>query len=291
MAKGDIPSINRAVAVRFEETADLLAAEDANPFRVRAYRHAAAMLRRLEQPVDEIVRAEGTAGLDRLPGIGPGLAAAIRDYVETGRMPIQEWLRDRARPLAALRSVPGIGPQLAERLHQDLGIETLEELELAAHDGRLARTTGFGARRIEAIRGTLAARLGRPRPPADEPPPQQPPVAELLDVDREYRQMAVAGRLPRIAPRRMNPTHRPWLPILHTHRGGRRYTGIYSNTPRAHELDRTRDWVVLYWEEDGARGQQTVITARMGPLRSRRVVRGREQECEEHYRASGALVL
>jgi hypothetical protein len=116
-------------------------------------------------------------------------------------------------------------------------------------------------------------------------------VAELLDVDREYRRMAAAHRLPTIAPRRMNPTHRAWLPILHTHRGPRRYTAIYSNTPRAHELDRVRDWVVLYWEEDGARGQQTVVTARTGPLRSRRVVRGREAECEEHYRESGALVL
>jgi hypothetical protein len=229
--------------------------------------------------------------LDRLPGIGPGLAAAIRDYVESGRMPIQEWFRTRARPLAALRSVPGVGPKLAERLHQELGIETLEELELAAHDGRLERLSGFGPRRVEAIKAALAARLSRPRPPAEPPAAARPAVSELLDVDREYRELAAARRLPRIAPRRMNPLHRAWLPILHTHRGGRRYTALYSNTPRAHELDRTHDWVVIYWEEDGARGQQTVVTARLGPLRSRRVVRGREEECAEHYRASGALVL
>ena len=61
--------------------------------------------------------------------------------------------------------------------------------------------------------------------------------------------------------------------------------------PRAHELGRTHDWVVLYWEEDGDRGQHTVVTATLGPLRSRRVVRGREGECAEHYRAQGALVL
>jgi hypothetical protein len=291
MGRKEVPTVNRAVADRFEQTADLLAAEDANPFRVRAYRQASVLLRRLDRPVDEIVRTEGTAGLDRLPGIGQGLAAAIRDYVETGRMPIQERLRDRARPLAALRSVPGIGPRLAERLQQELGIETLEELELAAHDGRLARESGFGPRRIEAIRAALAARLGRPRPPAEPAAGELPSVAELLEVDREYRQMTVAGRLAKIAPRRMNPTHRAWLPILHTHRQGRRYTAIYSNTPRAHELDRTHDWVVLYWEKDGVRGQATVVTARMGPLRSRRVVRGREEESAAHYRESGALVL
>jgi len=286
------PPVNLAVAKRFEETAALLEAQEANPFRVRAYRQAAATLREPGRPVDEIVRTEGMPGLDRLPGIGPGLAAAIRDYVESGRMPIQEWFRARAHPLAALRSVPGVGPRLAERLHQELGVETLEELELTAHDGRLVRLSGFGPRRIEGIKAALAARLGRPRPPAEpSAAAARLPVAELLDVDREYRELAAARRLPKIAPRRMNPLHRAWLPILHTHRGGRRYTALYSNTPRAHELDRTHDWVVIYWEEDGAGGQQTVVTAKLGPLRSRRVVRGREEECAEHYRGSGALVL
>jgi putative hydrolase len=89
----------------------------------------------------------------------------------------------------------------------------------------------------------------------------------------------------------MNPLHRAWLPILHTRREKRRYTALFSNTPRAHELGRTHDWVVLYWEQDGERGQHTVVTATLGPLRSRRVVRGREGECAEYYRAQGALVL
>jgi DNA polymerase (family 10) len=89
----------------------------------------------------------------------------------------------------------------------------------------------------------------------------------------------------------MNPLHRTWLPILHTHRGGRRYAALFSNTPRAHELGRVRDWVVLYWEQGPDRGQHTVVTATLGPLRSRRVVRGREADCEAYYRGLGALVL
>lgn len=284
-------AVNRAIAERFADTARLLAEEGANPFRVGAYRQAAEMLRGLDQPVEEILRAEGTEGLDRLPGIGQGLAAAIRDYVETGRMPLQERLRAQRTPVDALRSVPGIGERLARRLHEELGLETLEELELAAHDGRLERLTGFGPRRIETIRGALAARLGRARPPAERRPGADPPVAELLDVDREYRELAASHRLPQVAPRRMNPLHRAWLPILHTRREGRRYTALFSNTPRAHQLGRTHDWVVLYWERDGEHGQQTVVTATLGPLRSRRVVRGREEECADHYRAQGALVL
>jgi len=284
---------NHSIADRFVETARVLDDQGANPFRARAYRQASETLRGLDRPVEEILRDEGTEGLERLPAIGRGLAAAIRDYVDSGRMPIQEWMRERREPVSALRSVPGIGVKLAQRLRDELHVETLEELEAAAWDGRLARLAGFGASRLAGVRAALAERLGRHGPPPEGPPAPDPPVAELLDVDREYRQMAVAHRLPKIAPKRMNPLRNAWLPILHTHRGARRYTALYSNTPRAHELNRTHDWVVLHWEEaEGTgRGQQTVVTATLGPLRSRRVVRGREAECEEHYRGLGALVL
>lgn len=282
---------NHRIADRFVETGRLLDDQGANPFRARAYRRAAETLRRLDRPVQEILREEGAEGLERLPAIGRGLAAAIRDYVDTGRMPIQERMREPREPMAALRSVPGIGVKLAGRLKDELGIETLEELEAAAVDGRLGRLVGFGTQRVAGIRAALAERLGRQGAAPEEPSAPQPPVAELLDVDREYRQMAIAHRLPKVAPRRMNPLGNAWLPILHTHRGDRRYTALYSNTPRAHELNRTHDWVVLHWEQGGDRGQQTVITATLGPLRSRRVVRGREAECEEHYRGLGALVL
>jgi DNA polymerase (family 10) len=282
---------NRAIADRFVETARLLDDQGANPFRARAYRQGAETLRRMRRPVEAILRDEGPQGLERLPAIGRGLAGAIRDYIETGRMPIQERLRERREPLAALRSVPGLGPKLAERLHDELAIETLEELEAAAWDGRLARLAGFGGRRLAGIRAAVAERLGRHRPPPERPPAPEPPIAELLEVDREYRQMAVAHRLPKVAPSRMNPLHRTWLPILHTHRGGRRYTALFSNTPRAHELGRVRDWVVLYWEQGPDRGQHTVVTATLGPLRSRRVVRGREADCEAYYRGLGVLVL
>ena len=102
---------------------------------------------------------------------------------------------------------------------------------------------------------------------------------ELLDVDREYLSRAEAGRLPRIAPRRFNPLREAWLPILHTERGPRHYTALFSNTARAHALGRTRDWVVIY--ADGVLGERqwTVVTDRSGELRGRRVVRGREREC------------
>jgi DNA polymerase (family X) len=113
-------------------------------------------------------------------------------------------------------------------------------------------------------------------------------VAELLSVDREYRHKSARGALVLIAPRVLNPTHTPWLPVLHTSRGVHHYTACYSNTLRAHEFARTHDWVVLYLQGDGAT-RYTVVTARHGTLKGRRVVRGREVECGRYY-ASRARV-
>jgi hypothetical protein len=86
-----------------------------------------------------------------------------------------------------------------------------------------------------------------------------------------------------VAPRRFNPTRQAWLPILHTHRGHRNYTALYSNTARAHELGATRDWVVIFLEDGESQSQWTVITARYGRLRRRRIIRGRESECAKYY--------
>jgi len=108
-------------------------------------------------------------------------------------------------------------------------------------------------------------------------------VAELLDVDREYRRQARRGALQQIAPRKLNPRSEPWLPILHTVRGPRRYTALFSNTEQAHRLGRTHDWVVLYYDAGQGENQCTVVTEFRGPLRRRRVVRGREWECAQHY--------
>jgi hypothetical protein len=112
-----------------------------------------------------------------------------------------------------------------------------------------------------------------------------PSVDILLDVDREYRDKANAGSLSKIAPRRMNPEHRAWLPVLHTRFGPWHFTALFSNTERAHELHRIFDWVVIFYSDpEGAEGQATVVTERRGALTGKRVVRGREPECARHYR-------
>ena len=274
---------NTEIARRLEEVAWLLNDQGANPYRVQAYRHAAEILRRLDRPVAEILQQEGTDGLRRLPGIGESLARSIREVVLTGRLPILTRLRGEADPESLLASVPGIGPVLADRLHHDLGIDTLEELEAAAHDGRLTNLAGIGEKKLTGIMDSLATRLGRVRAPVRLVAADEPPVAELLDVDHEYRDKAAAGQLQRIAPRRFNPSGAAWLPVLHTQRGERHYTVLFSNTARAHQLGKTQDWVVLYYDGGQGERQCTVITSQRGPLTGKRVVRGREGECVSSY--------
>ena len=134
-----IPPLNREIADRFKEVAELLHDQGSHPFRAQAYRHAAQTLEQLERPVDDILHAEGVDGLQKLPGIGESLSRAIREMILTGKLPILVRLRGEAEPVSLFASVPGIGKKLADRLHHDLEIDTLEELEIAAHDGRLLR--------------------------------------------------------------------------------------------------------------------------------------------------------
>jgi hypothetical protein len=282
---------NRLIEERLLEAASLLEQQNANPFRVLAYRRAADALRTLPGDIDLIFRSQGFEGLTGLPGIGPQIAGAIAEMLRFGRWTLLDRLRGGLDPEALFASIPGIGPKLARTVMESLHVDTLEALELAAHDGRLEAVPGFGPRRIAMVRAELAQMLGRIR---TQPPPkrEEPGVDVLLDVDREYREKAKAGKLRLIAPRRFNPKNEAWLPILHTERGAWHFTVLFSNTHLAHSLHRTDDWVIIYFNRDhAAEGQRTVVTETRGPLEGRRVVRGRERECGAHYRAPVQLPL
>ncbi|HVS04149.1 MAG TPA: helix-hairpin-helix domain-containing protein [Thermoanaerobaculia bacterium] len=282
-----IPPHNAAVAARLRQAAELLEQQGANPFRVNAYRRGAETLERLPIGLAELVSREGQEGLLRLPGIGPGLAAAVREMLHTGRWSLLQRLRGAADPEALFRTLPGVGPELARRLHDHLDVESLEALEVAAHRGHLEEVPGVGPRRAAAIRLALGSMLGQRRlePPVDE---AQPWIDLLLAVDGEYRDRALADALPTITPHRFNPQGAAWLPVLHVTRGGWSFTALYSNTAQAHRLGKTRDWVVLYFYDPAHQeGQATVVTETRGPLAGRRVVRGRERECKAFY-AGGA---
>ena len=263
---------------------------------MRAYRDAADELRRLDKPIRRIFEDHGREGLQRIPHIGISLSNAIATWLETGSLGILFRLRGEDTAERALMAVPGLGRELAHRIHQELHISTHEELERAAHDGRLAGLPGFGRRRVQAIQDQLDARLRRRAHLSarasvsykdsgieESSKGRAPVVAELLDVDQEYRELACRDRLPTIRPRRFNPAGEAWLPILHTVRGSHHYTVLFSNTARAHLLKRIRDWVVIYLDDGTDERQWTVVTERRGALTGKRVVRGREVECLQFY--------
>ena len=284
--KQSLPLSNDEVADRLHEIAELLEAQDANPFRVRAYRIAAVTVEGLSESLHEILARDGKLGMTHFPGIGHSLSRSIDQLVHSGRLGLLDRLRGDTGVERVFSTVPGIGHEMATRIHDKLAIETLFELEAAAHDGRLAQVPGMGAKRIRAVRESLAGRFRRQSatPAVSYPKPNdEPPISELLDIDCEYHEKAGANKLATIAPRRFNPTGAAWLPILHTKRGNRHYTALYSNTARAHEMGTVRDWVVIYRDDHHGDGQWTVVTARFGKLQGQRIVRGRESECSEHY--------
>jgi len=276
--------MNESIADKLREAAALLEAQGADVFRVRAYRRAADTVASMTEDADAVLEREGPAGLERLPNVGKGIAAAIAEMVLTGGWTRLARLRGELDPTRLFRAIPGVGPELAARIHDTLHVDTLEALEAAAHDGRLESVDGVGPRRAASMRATLDTMLRRVRGAPHTPPAGTPMVALLLDVDRDYRERAAHGELLCIAPKRFNPSARRWLPIMHVDRGDWHFTALYSNTARTHQLGRTGDWVVLYfYDGDHREGQCTVVTETRGRLRGRRVVRGREADCFAHY--------
>ncbi len=282
-----LPS-NQEIANTLEKIADFLEAKDANPFRVGSYRDAAETVRGADKPIAEMALEEGQSALRALPDIGEGLARIIHETAKTGRSSMLEELQGEVAPGELFKQVPGIGEKLARRIAERLDVSSLEELEQAAHDGRLEALEGFGKQKVENIQVSLAGMLStaaqHSRQPAGKVNQQkQPDVRLLLEIDQAYRQKAAAGELRKIAPKRFNPEGKAWLPILNTNEEGWEVTALYSNTARAHDLDKTHDWVVIYYENENVDSQATVVTETNGPLEGKRVVRGRETECLDYY--------
>lgn len=279
-------TINLQVAGRLEEAARLLHEQGADPYRVRAYRRAALSVRASARPVDEMFRQQGIDGLKSLRGVGDSIARAIRELVVNGRLPMLDRLRGEADPVRLLASVPSIGFRLADRLHEELGLETLADLEAAAHDGRLERRLRASARSAwpasatrwrtawDACAGPRSRRRCRPssscstsiastatrRRPADCRESRR--AASIRTAPRGSRcsiPAAADGRIPRSF--RIRRAHTGW---------GKPATGSCCTKTTAAGSACTRS------------------SPRRGPLTGWRVVAGREMECEVYYAGRAA---
>ena len=126
-----MPMENLDIAKILSQRADLLEIQDANPFRVRAYRNAARLVDGHAMPMRKLVEEE--SDLTQLPGIGKEMARHIHELIETGGLVALDELAERIpRSLIDVIELPGVGPKKARKLWQELGIETVDELEQRA---------------------------------------------------------------------------------------------------------------------------------------------------------------
>ncbi len=137
------------VASILDEIATLLELQGENPFRCQAYRNAARAIQQIEGNLDEIVSAGKLKGT---PGIGETLHEKITILVTTGRLPFFEDLKSKIPAgLVEMLRLPGVGPKKVKALYDLLGIEDLQKLKQACHEGRVASLKGFGAKTQQKI--------------------------------------------------------------------------------------------------------------------------------------------
>jgi DNA polymerase (family 10) len=150
-----MPVHNADIAEIFNEVADLLEIEAANPFRVRAYRTAARTVAGLPQSLaDMVARNED---LTQLSGIGKDLADKIREIITTGDLAALRQLEGRTPPeLARMMKVAGLGPKRVRALHDQLGINTPTDLQKAAAQGKIRQLHGFGLKIEQLVLEDLA---------------------------------------------------------------------------------------------------------------------------------------
>lgn len=154
-----MPVHNADIAAVFEELADVLAIEGANPFRIRAYRNAARTVRDLPREVAAML--DKREDLTELPGIGEDLAAKMKEIVETGKVAALEEHRKKVpATLTELLRIQGIGPKRVRALYHDLGIRTVDQLQKAAQEGRVRALEGFGEKTERHILDQLKDRTG-----------------------------------------------------------------------------------------------------------------------------------
>ncbi len=152
---------NRAVADLLEEIADFLEMQDVE-WKPRAYRKAARNIASLSEPIEDI---HDRGDLESIDGVGEAIADKVAEYLETGAIAYHTELKEEVPvDVEALTAVEGLGPKRVKQLYQALGITTLDELESAAREGKIAEVEGFGEKSQANILDHIAmARRGQER--------------------------------------------------------------------------------------------------------------------------------
>jgi DNA polymerase (family 10) len=157
-----MPVHNADIAAIFEQIAELLEIEDANPFRVRAYRNAARTVGEFGRDLATLLQRGEE--LPKIPGVGDDLARKIHEIVETGQCALLERLhKELPATVTALLQIPGLGPKRVRALYQELHVSDVADLAAAAERGQIRRLAGFGEKTERRILDALRSHTAQDR--------------------------------------------------------------------------------------------------------------------------------
>ncbi len=192
---------NDELAARFEELADLLAAQDVE-YKPVAYRRAAENIREHPENVATLAQEEGTDAVERIDRVGEAIASKVLEYVENGEIDeLQEKRAELPVEMVALTSVEGVGPKTVGSLYEALGVQTLDELEAAAKNEEIRTVSGFGPKTESNILENVDfARQSQGRQLLSDAVPIGETVTDYLTGTAPVERCAVAGSLRRWRP-------------------------------------------------------------------------------------------
>lgn len=149
---------NEEIAKRFSRLATMMELRGDDPFRLRSYRNAAETIEVWPTPLQEVAAADGTAGLQAIPGIGKAIAGKVIELLDKGTF--DAWDRLTAETPASLLDLlelPGIGPKTAMTLYQKFQVSSIEDLKAFVAGGGLDLVDGIGAKTAEKIKESLGS--------------------------------------------------------------------------------------------------------------------------------------
>jgi len=188
---------NTEIAKVFQDMADLLELKGENVFKIRAYQRAARAIEYLPKEI-EIMLEEGE-DLQSIPGVGEAIAKKSIELVNTGKLKAYEDLKSEfPEGITRLLEIPGVGPKTANKLSTELGIQTVDELEKAIMDGRVAKLFRLGDKTAENILQQIqAVRRKDQRIPIGEALPVVDDVLDALRALPGVKNLTAAGSLRR----------------------------------------------------------------------------------------------
>lgn len=189
---------NIEIAAIFYAMADILELQDVK-WKPIAYRKAARAIETLSEPIEEVYKKGGIKALMEIPGVGEAIAKKTEEFILTGKVKEYEKLKKKIpKGLREIMDLQGLGPKKAIRLYKELGINSIEELETAAKEGRIARLEGFGEKTEEnIIKAIEIAKKGKERLPLGVALPIAREIIEELKNTEGVKRIEIGGSLRR----------------------------------------------------------------------------------------------